>query len=143
MGLEPATVIRSPSAESLSTNVPVPGSASATLGKLFPADETRGVQGELPAGLKLGEYIVESRIGAGGMGAVFKARDERLDRLVALKILSPSQANDPGAVKRFQTKPGRLPVSITTTSPEFMELAKIRDCIISLLNMSKESPSGN
>ena len=40
----------------------------------------------LTIGSKLGPYEILSRIGAGGMGEVFKARDPRLDRLVAIKV---------------------------------------------------------
>ncbi len=42
----------------------------------------------LRPGTGLGPYEIEAPIGAGGMGQVFKARDSRLDRSVALKILS-------------------------------------------------------
>lgn len=42
---------------------------------------------ELSAGSRLGPYEIVSRIGAGGMGEVFKARDTRLDRSVAIKVL--------------------------------------------------------
>ncbi len=53
-------------------------------------------------GLAFGEYIVLDRIGAGGMGQVFKARHRRMDRVVALKVLAKSAMNSPEAVKRFQ-----------------------------------------
>ncbi len=43
---------------------------------------------ELSSGTKLGPYVVLSRIGAGGMGQVWKARDTRLDRIVAIKVFS-------------------------------------------------------
>lgn len=57
-----------------------------------------------PAGLQLGHFQIEARIGAGGMGAVFRAMDTRLQRGVALKILSPSLSRDETAVQRFQNE---------------------------------------
>jgi eukaryotic-like serine/threonine-protein kinase len=42
----------------------------------------------LPSGTKLGPYEIQSQLGAGGMGEVYRARDTRLDRTVAIKILS-------------------------------------------------------
>ena len=46
------------------------------------------------AGTVLGPYVIESWLGAGGMGEVYKARDPRLDRTVAIKMLSSDIAND-------------------------------------------------
>lgn len=56
----------------------------------------------LAAGTKLGPYEVVSLIGAGGMGEVYRARDARLGRDVALKILSESFALDPERLRRFE-----------------------------------------
>jgi len=42
----------------------------------------------LTSGSKLGPYEIQSAIGAGGMGEVYRARDTRLDRVVAIKILA-------------------------------------------------------
>src|SRR5215471_2553851 len=42
----------------------------------------------LASGIKLGPYEIQSRLGAGGMGEVYRARDTRLDRTVAIKILA-------------------------------------------------------
>jgi len=49
----------------------------------------------LAAGVRFGPYEIISPLGAGGMGEVYKARDSRLDRTVAIKILSPDLASDP------------------------------------------------
>ena len=59
----------------------------------------------LLAGLRAGSlvagYRLEAQVGAGGMAVVFRARDERLGRLVALKVLAPGLAADAGFRRRF------------------------------------------
>lgn len=57
-----------------------------------------------PSGLQLGHFELQERIGAGGMGAVFRAVDTRLQRAVAIKILSPSLSRDEAAVQRFRNE---------------------------------------
>jgi serine/threonine-protein kinase len=73
---------------------------------LFPSevDYQNPAQIPAPAGLKLGHFEIQARIGAGGMGAVFHATDTRLQRAVALKILSPSLSRDDAAVQRFRNE---------------------------------------
>ncbi|HZI67478.1 MAG TPA: serine/threonine-protein kinase, partial [Thermoanaerobaculia bacterium] len=56
----------------------------------------------LAPGTRLGAYEIVSRIGAGGMGEVYRARDSRLDRDVAVKVLSDAVVRDPGALARFE-----------------------------------------
>jgi eukaryotic-like serine/threonine-protein kinase len=56
----------------------------------------------LPAGARLGPYEVLSPLGAGGMGEVYRARDTRLDREVAIKVLPERLAEDPAALSRFE-----------------------------------------
>jgi len=55
-----------------------------------------------PKGLLFGNYVVLDRIGAGGMGQVFKARHRGMDRIVALKVLADSVVDSAEAIKRFQ-----------------------------------------
>jgi tetratricopeptide (TPR) repeat protein/predicted Ser/Thr protein kinase len=54
------------------------------------------------AGSELGNYRIESLLGEGGMGVVYKARQISLNRSVALKILAPTLSSDASFVKRFQ-----------------------------------------
>ena len=64
-------------------------------------DEADGVLPAFCAGARVAGYWLEEQIGAGGMAVVFRARDERLDRRVALKILAPALAADEGFRRRF------------------------------------------
>ena len=54
------------------------------------------------AGSRLGPYEIQSAIGAGGMGEVYRARDTRLDRLVAVKVIAGPAALDPSFRERFE-----------------------------------------
>jgi Tol biopolymer transport system component len=56
----------------------------------------------LAAGTRLGSYQILAPIGAGGMGEVYRARDTKLDRDVAVKVLPPSLAGDPATLERFE-----------------------------------------
>jgi eukaryotic-like serine/threonine-protein kinase len=56
----------------------------------------------IPAGTRLGSYEILSPLGAGGMGEVYRARDRKLDRDVAVKVLPSSLARDADALARFE-----------------------------------------
>src|ERR1700682_6513399 len=56
----------------------------------------------LAAGLKLGPFEILAPIGVGGMGEVYRARDTKLKRDVALKVLPNAFANDPERMARFE-----------------------------------------
>jgi len=56
----------------------------------------------LQTGTQLGPYTIAAPLGAGGMGEVYRARDTRLDRDVAIKVLPETFARDPERVARFQ-----------------------------------------
>jgi Tol biopolymer transport system component len=53
-------------------------------------------------GLQLGPYVIETRLGAGGMGEVYRAKDQRLHRTVALKVLPQRLADTPGFRQRLE-----------------------------------------
>src|SRR6204780_3973268 len=56
----------------------------------------------LPSGTKLGPYEIVAPIGAGGMGEVYRAKDTRLGRDVAIKVLPEAFARDPDRLRRFE-----------------------------------------
>ena len=53
-------------------------------------------------GTKLGPYRIVAPLGAGGMGEVYRARDERLGREVAIKVLPKAVADNPERLARFE-----------------------------------------
>ena len=84
---EPPTVVRSS------------GSSARRAQALAQASTAMGI---LPQpGVVIGTFLLEEAIGAGGMGAVFRAHDAQLDRHVALKLLPLDQTVDPEVVQRF------------------------------------------
>src|SRR5215470_314130 len=56
----------------------------------------------LPAGTRLGAYEILGPLGAGGMGEVYRARDPRLGREIAIKVLPQDVARDPERLARFE-----------------------------------------
>lgn len=87
---------------------PVAGESpsSQVVARLFPPTRELGSSAPEfdPSGLELGHFRIEERIGMGGMGAVFRALDLRLQRNVALKLLAPGQSYDSASVKRFENE---------------------------------------
>jgi eukaryotic-like serine/threonine-protein kinase len=73
----------------------------------------------LTSGTKLGPYEIQSPLGTGGMGEVYRARDTRLERDVALKILPESFATDGAA------RPGAYTMSINATHLFALDFPKI------------------
>jgi len=55
----------------------------------------------LSAGDRLGQFELLEKLGAGGMGVVYKARDTRLNRLVAIKVIQPARSGDSGLQARL------------------------------------------
>ena len=55
----------------------------------------------LSSGAQVGPYQIVAALGAGGMGEVYRARDPKLDREVAIKVLPEALATDPACIARF------------------------------------------
>ena len=66
----------------------------------------------LTPGSRLGAYEVTAKIGEGGMGQVYRARDTKLNRVVALKVLPDPVADDPDRLARF-TREAQTLASLT------------------------------
>src|SRR6266568_6414369 len=56
----------------------------------------------IATGTKLGRYEIRAQIGAGGMGQVYRARDEKLNRDVAIKVLPAALSQDGDRLRRFE-----------------------------------------
>lgn len=96
------TVISERDHRQVATQETVVAEGSAGLRRrLFPASEAEAGQ---EAGVRLGQFEIRRRIGAGGMGVVFLATDLELSRDVALKVLHPATSGDPAHVARFRNE---------------------------------------
>lgn len=67
------------------------------------ADRTPAAVAKVLLGQRLNHFLLEELIGGGGMGAVFRARDEQLDRIVAIKVI-PFVGEDPDLQRRFRNE---------------------------------------
>jgi serine/threonine protein kinase len=85
----------------------------------------------LAAGSRIGPYEIVSSLGAGGMGEVYRARDTRLKRNVALKILPESFASDPESLARFQREAEALASLNHPNIAQIYELEESRDVVVS------------
>ena len=78
------------------------GHAAENAAELLLGDDARAHTTALTNGQQLGSYLILKKLGAGGMGEVYLARDSRLDRTVALKVLSPDVSADQRRMQRFR-----------------------------------------
>ena len=76
-----------------------------------PSRQAQGWGGDLAIGARFAAHVIEGVAGRGGMGVVYRARQERPSRIVALKVISPELADDSGFRERF-TRESELAASI-------------------------------
>jgi serine/threonine-protein kinase len=103
-GLLPAEELdRALNALSASASAPLPSLEQALVEEgVLTGFQVEAINRSAYAELRIGNYDVLDRLGAGGMGTVFKARHRRMKRVVALKVLSRSMAQDATFLQRFQ-----------------------------------------
>ncbi len=79
----------------------------------------------LSAGTRLGPYELVAPLGSGGMGEVYRARDTRLDREVAVKVLPGAVANDPRTLARFDSESKAV---AALSHPNILSLFDVGEC---------------
>jgi serine/threonine protein kinase len=90
-------------------------------------------------GTRLGPYEILALIGAGGMGEVYRARDTKLQRDVALKVLPDAFASDPGRMARFQRE---AEVLASLNHPNIAHIYGVEDRALVMELAEGESPKG-
>src|SRR6202790_1812733 len=93
----------------------------------------------LSVGTQLGPYEILAPIGAGGMGEVYRARDTRLKRDVALKVLPDSFASDPERMARFQRE---AEVLASLNHPNIAQIYGVEERALVMELVQGEAPKG-
>src|SRR5579864_8550840 len=93
----------------------------------------------LAAGTRLGPYEILAPIGAGGMGEVYRARDTKLDRDVAIKILPPAFAADADRMARFERE---AKVLASLNHPNIAHIYGVEQGALVMELAEGESPKG-
>ena len=89
----------------------------------------------LTRGTALGPYVIDVPIGAGGMGEVYRARDTRLGRDVAIKVLPSGFAADPDRTRRFEQE------ARAVASLNHPHICQIYDVALRTPNATDDAPS--
>jgi serine/threonine protein kinase/tetratricopeptide (TPR) repeat protein len=86
-------------------------------------------------GSRIAQYEVIESIGAGGMGEVYRARDSRLDREVAIKVMAPHVAADPDMRRRFETEARAIAALSHSSIVAIHELAVVNDTPVAVMEL--------
>jgi len=89
----------------------------------------------LSAGARLAQYEIVGPIGSGGMGEVYRARDPRLDRDVAIKVMAPHVAADPEMRRRFETEARAIAALSHPSILAIHELAVVDDQPVAVMEL--------
>jgi len=89
----------------------------------------------LAPGFRIAQYEILESIGAGGMGEVYRARDSRLDREVAIKVMAPQVASDPDMRRRFETEARAIAALSHTSIVAIHELAVVNDMPVAVMEL--------
>src|SRR5271167_598719 len=93
----------------------------------------------LAPGTRLGPYEIFAAIGAGGMGEVYRARDTKLDREVAVKVLPAALAQDPERLLRFERE---AKVLASLKHPNIAQIYGVEDRALIMELVDGEAPKG-
>src|SRR6201997_703013 len=93
----------------------------------------------LSPGTRLGPYEILATLGAGGMGEVYKARDTKLDREVAIKVLPAALAQDPERLARFERE---AKVLASLNHPNIAAIYGVEERALVMELVEGDSPKG-
>ena len=94
---------------------------------------------KMTPGTKLGPYEIQTPIGKGGMGEVYRARDTKLKREVALKVLPDVFARDPGRMIRFKRE---AEVLASLNHPNIAHIYGVEECALAMELVEGETLAG-
>jgi serine/threonine protein kinase/tetratricopeptide (TPR) repeat protein len=86
-------------------------------------------------GSRIAQYEIIASIGAGGMGEVYRARDSRLGRDVAIKVMTPAVAADPDMRRRFETEARAIAALSHSSIVAIHELAVVNDVPVAVMEL--------
>ena len=94
-----------------------------------------GIIVTLVPGSRIAQYEILESIGAGGMGEVYRARDSRLDREVAIKVMAPHIAADPDMRRRFETEARAIAALSHSSIVAIHELAVVDETPVAVMEL--------